>query len=293
VLASSAIVVVVYHGGNGRADVCDEIHRNLKRLIQILGPDFIVMMEAYFDESGTHEGSPVMCVVGYLFTAEQALHLDREWAATLDQFGLDHFHAADCAHGVGPFSALNREQRRDLIIKLVGIIKRRMEIGIAVSVSETDFGKTAPPKWEKAGPYSLAALHVLAGVVSWAHKRDYTGKISYFFEAGHKHQRVTNTAIEWLTQKGSDYLRYHSHTFAGKKELRPLQAADLLAYEWQKELRRINVVEAKRRPMRRSLESLLEQSHITQHFGVEDLYKSSTQGHAALGDRMIRFDLIE
>jgi len=233
-----------------------------------------------------------MCVAGYLFTAEQALHLDREWGEALAQFGLTHFHAADCAHRVGEFSALDQKQTKELTVKLVGIIKRRIEIGIADSISETDFGSIDPPRWVRGGPYLFAALQVLGGVVSWAEKYSYTGKISYFFEAGHKHQSVTNRAIDMVRAKGSGYLRYHSHTFAGKSDLRPLQAADLLAYEWQKELRRRNMPPVKR-SMRRALESLLDRSHITQHFGAEDLHSAFTDGFGSLGDRLRQFDVVE
>src|SRR5689334_5463867 len=43
-------------------------------------------MMAYFDKSGTHDGSPVMCVAGYLLSAEQSFRLDREWAECLREF---------------------------------------------------------------------------------------------------------------------------------------------------------------------------------------------------------------
>src|ERR1035438_3878625 len=224
-----------------------------------------MMMEAYFDESGTHAGSPVMCVAGYLLSAEQALHLDREWAETLTEFGVSCFHMADCAHSVDEFIGLDPRKRKDLLVRLIGIIKRRVEIGIAVSISETDFGRIDAPKWKRGGPYSLAALQVLAAVVSWADRYSYKGKISYFFESGHKHQSHTNKAIDMLRARdqegGVNYLRYHSHTFAGKCDLRPLQAADLLAYEWQKELRRLNMP-SNQKTMRQSLQSLLEKTHI-------------------------------
>jgi hypothetical protein len=251
-------------------------------------------MAAYFDESGTHENSPVMCVAGYLFSAEQAQHLHREWGETLGNFKLSHFHAVDCAHGVREFKNLDKKQRVELTTKLIGIIKRRMELGIAVSISDTDFGRVAAPKWERGGPYLLAALQVLSGVVAWADKYSYSGEIAYFFEAGHKHQSQTNKAIKMVKARDStsDYLHYLSHTFAGKRDVLPLQAADLLAYEWAKELRRRNMPPV-RRAMRTSLDSLLEQPHMTQHFSAHDLYLASTQGHAALGERMRHFYHVE
>jgi hypothetical protein len=139
----------------------DEKHENLKRICEILKPDLVaMMMEAYFDESGTHAGSPVMCVAGYLLSEEQALHLDREWAETLTEFGVSCFHMADCAHSVEEFIGMDPRKRKDLLVRLIGIINRRVEIGIAVSISETDFGRIDAPKWKRGGPYSLAALQV-------------------------------------------------------------------------------------------------------------------------------------
>jgi hypothetical protein len=276
--------------------VCDEVHRNLERLIENLKPDIVMMMAAYFDESGTHAGSPVMWVAGYLFTAENALQLDREWAETLTEFGVSCFHMADCAHGVRMFSNLDGQKRKELLIRLVGIIKRRMEIGIAVSISETDFGRIDAPHWQRGGPYTLAALQALAAVVAWADTYSYAGKISYFFEAGHEHESLTNKAIDLLRKRdqvrGASYLRYHSHTFAGKCDLRPLQTADLLAYEWQKELRRINMPPTPR-PMRRSLESLLERTHITQHLTARDLEEAFSKGFDAVIGRIIKFNVVE
>jgi len=91
---------------------------------------------------------------------------------------------------------------------------------------------------------------------------------------------------------GASYLRYHSHRFAAKCNLRPLQAADLLAYEWQKELRRINMP-SKQKHMRRSLESVLERRHIAQHMSAYDLNEAFTKGFDAVVDRMIKFDIVE
>jgi hypothetical protein len=89
---------------------------------------------------------------------------------------------------------------------------------------------------------------------------------------------------------GVNYLRYHSHTFAGKCDLRPLQAADLLAYEWQKELRRLNMP-SKQKTMRRSFQSLLEKTHITMHLTATDLNEAFTKGFGSVIGRMLKFQV--
>lgn len=44
----------------------------------------MAVMEAYFDESGTHDGSSSLCVAGYLFEKENATALGIEWQKMLE-----------------------------------------------------------------------------------------------------------------------------------------------------------------------------------------------------------------
>lgn len=253
------------------------------------------MMEAYVDESGTDAASPVMCIAGYLFDASQAAHLDREWSDALKEFNLPHFHAVDCAHGVREFSNLDPRQRIQLVIKLTGIIRRRATIGIAVSVSDTDFGQTPAPIWERGGPYVLCAAQVLMAVIAWADKREYHGKISYVFEKGHRHRALTDMVIKEICGDIAELegLRCHSHAFAAKPEMRPLQAADLLAYEWTKEMKRLNCTPPASRAMRRSLETLLDVPHYQQHFGATQIYEMFQHDRNALLRHMRAFTEVE
>ena len=57
-------------------------------------------------------------------------------------------------------------------------------------------------------------MQVLAGIVGWADKREYAGKISYFFENGHHHQSLTNAAIDDLSASsmGKQAMQCHSRT---------------------------------------------------------------------------------
>jgi hypothetical protein len=95
-----------------------------------------------------------------------------------------------------------------------------------------------------------------------------------------------------LKGKGSAYLGYHSHTFIGKHDAQGIQAADLLAYEWYKELIRLNLDNPKGRPMRRSLERLLHRTHITQHFTAEELHLLATEPSEVLAEKVRRFNRI-
>jgi Protein of unknown function (DUF3800) len=270
----------------------DDAARWLSDFVAIATPDFVMMVNAYFDESGTHVNSSVACVAGYLYEAEQALILDCEWREALAQFGLTHFHAVDCTHARKEFVGLAPRDRDELVSRLIGIIRRRMAVGIAVSLSDSDFGAVDLGDWRFDGAYPLCAMWVLAGVVAWAEKHQYSGKISYFFEKGHRHQTQTQSAIDMLHARpsGERYLRFHSVTFAGKKDIRPLQTADVLAYEWYRELKRLNEPPAgKPRVMRKALEGLLQSPHMQYHFSARDVAQFLEKGGAALSQR---FDFV-
>lgn len=233
------------------------------------------MMEAYFDESGTHDGSPVVCVAGYLLSTEQARHLNREWASTLAEFGVTHFHATDCGNRRGEFKRLTQAQSIELTKRIIGIIKRRIEVGFAVTISDTDFNQITPPTWEKGGPYMLGVMYALAGVSAWADANNYQGEISYFFEKGDKHELAAYAAIQELAHQpvGKHGLRHNSHAFIPKLGNGPIQAADVLAYEWFREISRINDP-ANTRPSRLSFDNLLAYpGYYTAHISASDLVK--------------------
>ena len=71
----------------------------------------MAILYCYFDESGSHEGSEVLCVAGYIYQKEDCLNLDWQWKEVLDQYGLPHFRMVDCAHGNGPFAKLSKDDR--------------------------------------------------------------------------------------------------------------------------------------------------------------------------------------
>lgn len=233
-----------------------------------LGADAAMMIRAYFDESGTHAGSPLTCVAGYLFQDRDARLLDKAWKKVLDEAGLKRFHMRDCAHGSGEFRKIPKSERIAIEKKLIAAIKKRATIGIVVSVCESDFLAINEPN---GSPYVLCLLWCLAGVSSWVHKHQYEGKISYFFEAGHDRQGLAHRAM--LSLNDNPNLKkgccYHSHVFIGKDDARPIQAADLLAWQWQAEWK--NRFGEKKRPRRADLVSLLKAPHIASHLDASNL----------------------
>ena len=169
------------------------------RLIEIVLPQggMTAMMEAYFDESGTHHGSPVMSLAGYLFEADQCRLLTRDWARTLAEYNLPYFRMSECANGTGEFANLSMAQRIAAEKSMINHIKTRMTFGFAVSMSEQEFNRMAPNRFVEVfgDSYTACTIPAMASVGYWARKRDYRGKIAYFFESGHAQMGEVGEAI--------------------------------------------------------------------------------------------------
>lgn len=156
-------------------------------------------IHAFFDESGTHAGSEVMCVAGYLFNNEQLLRFNDEWSGALARYNLRAFHMTDCAQGRGEFLALTPKDRNDLARHLIGIIRRRIRIGIAVSVIPREFAEFAG-RFGRDGAYLICLQWCLCGVAAWVARYSVRGRIRFVFESGHSRQGKPTNRLHVLSR---------------------------------------------------------------------------------------------
>ena len=89
-------------------------------------------------------------------------------------------------------------------------------------------------------PYTFGAKFCLAGVRRCLDRKRVDGEYAYFFESGHRSFAEANDLMNRLynNAKTRKAHRYSSHTFIGKNKSTPLQAADLLAWQWYTDMRR-------------------------------------------------------
>jgi Protein of unknown function (DUF3800) len=224
------------------------------------GRGLLCMLQAYYDESGTHAGSPILCVAGFMFTADQCLAFEKEWAAALDASGIKVFHTVDYAHSKGEFASKGRRPEYDDLYKtLLGLALKHTAKGTAYLVSETIFNRVKPPgyteRWGNA--YAVCALLCIAEFGRWCHKNHPTEKIAHVFESGVANAGSAGRLMNLISQYQElrETYCHYSHTFVSKKDAIPLQVADILAYEIYKEefAKRQG---PGRRPVRKSLLSL-------------------------------------
>ena len=103
-------------------------------------------------------------------------------------------------------------------------------------------------------------------------------------------QSRANKAIGWLRDNLKEEYKnkFHSYVFIPKEEAMALQAADLLAWEWRKEL--LNAMGSNRRPQRLSLQNILGAPHAYCHFSSDHMNGLSS---GATDRDLVRFHPLE
>jgi hypothetical protein len=215
------------------------------------GGTAVLLHHVYLDESGTHEGSPVMAVAGYVFKSVQAHRFSREWGRALERFKLPYAHMTDCATGNGAYKDMSLEDRIQTEKTLIPLIRNRSAVGFSIAVRPGYYEEKMRGHIFPVSPYSFCLITCVHAISQWAYQNG-ADKVSYFFEAGHRHQNEANTIMGHI--HGSSAFGYVSHAFIDKKFALPLQAADMLAWQSAHFLKRRG---EGHKPMRKDFKALV------------------------------------
>jgi hypothetical protein len=135
----------------------------------------LAFAHAYFDESGTGDDSPFLCVAGYVFANENALAIEPEWKAMLGRYGLPYFHMSECNQHSGIYAHLTEAQCIQAATEAIALTKKYAARGVAISFDNKAFDALPPqPIWTDR--YSFLCSQVMYGVVKWADATGYTGR---------------------------------------------------------------------------------------------------------------------
>ncbi len=228
----------------------------------------LMVLAAYFDESGTHRDSPVVAVGGFLSTAERWVTFEEEWRTVLRSNHLEYFHMTDFENRRGPYSGWLDKQREHVIKRLCGIINRSIIGGFSTAVVKDAYEVVDAQARSLLGtPYSFCAEWCLIMVYRQLTKARNKDRVAYFFESGCR-------GLERLLQQNQidQWRAAHqvlSLSFGNKKDFLPLQAADILAYETTKQS--VRHVGLDSRPRRLLMENLLRKnSYFGEMFRTAD-----------------------
>jgi hypothetical protein len=175
-----------------------------------------------------------------MFEKERCKDLDLAWKEVLDPFELPYFHMVDCAPGNPPFDKLSRDQRVAVETEMIALIRSHALFGAAVAINENDFYEFFPAPSPMGDAYSYCCWLILAGISGWIRRNYFDGKIGYFFEAGHKYQPQANALMARIFNHPDlrHEHRYATHAFVTKEGARPIQTADILAWQHASDIKK-------------------------------------------------------
>ena len=213
----------------------------------------LMVIGAYFDESGTHASADVCTVGGFYATHEQwePFEVLRE---QLEDAGVSSYHAADLESLRGEFQHLTREEKVRLQKSFVSCLHAVAPHGVVAGITASEFGSNDALRGLVATPYTLCAMRCVLEVVDRAVERGITEPIDFVFDRGGQGKGELLTYMQALA---CEHPLVQHIFFSDKTTLLPLQAADFIAYEAMKHFQN-RVIGGARRPIRRSFDAILD-----------------------------------
>ncbi|MBV8570107.1 MAG: DUF3800 domain-containing protein [Acidobacteriaceae bacterium] len=220
------------------------------------------MFASYFDESGTHN-KRFLVVAGYTAEVDRWANFSHRWNSILVEHGLSHFHAKEFRQAKSKIYAhLSQQDKNGALSALVSIIAETAIFGSLVILSPHHYDLLTTPKFRShfGTSFGVAAAGIAACSVARLQEfRPGNHRLGIFFEQGHKNitqaldlirfrkeelEELDTTGFDrvlihpnahWSTHPPDDPLRTHTVKIGamgigGKRDMPPLQAADLLAY---------------------------------------------------------------
>ena len=176
-----------------------------------------------------------------------------------------------CNANQAPFDRLTERDCIAVASEAIRLVNKYAAIGYSVTVDQDAFDKIVTKDGFVSTPYELCAWVCLIAARTEIDKFLEPGPMSFFFESGFKDQKVANRMMKNIfgAPQLRSFYRYKQHAFVDKKKVRPIQAADLLAWQWYKHGTR--VAKGITKPRGDLAELSRGTPHYTVHFSAERL----------------------
>jgi hypothetical protein len=207
--------------------------------------DFVAVLTAYFDESGTDVTKPAVSVGCYIATQAQWKCFNRDWQWLLNWSGIEsYFHRTDQE------SFWLHEETKDWDRdKLIAVYQAQHAFihaytlkGFAGTVIKTEYDEAivGVDRHAVGDAYEFCLRHCLAAIARFLVDRP-NDEILYVIESGADEENHLSRAFELFLadpecKKMFRLKQRDSWAFVSKEKAIPLQAADALAFEVAKEM---------------------------------------------------------
>jgi hypothetical protein len=238
-----------------------------------------MIFTCYFDESGTHGGSPVSAMGGFIADARQWRKYGKRTSRLFQRYGVTRYHAIDVRRGHGAFKGWRVDRKVEFVDEFQHILNETLPTGLVVFIRDDDYRYYRGLQWpKKARPDSKYTLMMRACL---AHTIGSVGhlasaiepRLHVVLEAGHKNAEDAVRSYEWAKSKiGPTHRALSGLTFATKDECLPLAAADHLSYfAWGDKVGQKPLGDAKGRPLK-------SEASFRHQIGFLDMDRSHLEG---------------
>lgn len=214
------------------------------------------MLKAFIDDSGSDALSTWYVLAGYLGTVEDWDSFDAQWDDVLNappRVALrepphsGYFHSADAERlsRYGLWAGISRDQRNAKIDALIDVIGRCTRRAICARMRRSDYNELVkgkiPEMWDS--PYYFLYTTVIGAAINIERIDGHGDDIEFIFDLDEQHEEKSKAMIPALLNMKCTWGSLANVSRKNDKEFKPLQAADLLA--WQ--IRRFFCVDERRR----------------------------------------------
>jgi hypothetical protein len=230
-------------------DYCAYSH--YAEMLERSGTDWLVVMfEAYLDDSGTHRESDLAIAACYISTKRGWTDFVTEWDHARFQEGFDAFHMAHFMapnkQGEEPWCHWDDAKKRHVYSRLAKIVNTNKRIGIAAVVPKQAYDTVPENIREIFGKdhYTFAVRTCMNRIWDWREKYSIGLPIQYIFDwemQGSQKRKEIEHIFDSMHEswKGKFGVEETGYSFQHKEKFKPLQAADILAWQMNNHMRKI------------------------------------------------------
>jgi hypothetical protein len=197
----------------------------------------VALFGAFFDDSGTHQGSPVTVIGGLLGNEMQWENFAPAWEAQVAEPlpgkpRLEKgFHLTDCRAGKGEFASYNQAERDRITYLFRQIILRHQLVSFAAVVNRKAWDEIVTGKLAAAlgDPLQMCFVKCVDMVIDILRTNHISEGVFFFFDQGTKSE-LKKWADLYVSQN-ERYPEIDGMAFAPVGKLVPLQGADMIATE--------------------------------------------------------------
>jgi Protein of unknown function (DUF3800) len=192
------------------------------------------LLKAFFDDSGTHDRSDVVVMGGVIAPDESRAALEPKWQDVLDKFGIEKMHMSHCERRWGEFKHKERVERDEIIERFSDLICETGGRLLASAVSRKVWDSVTA----KVPTLGLAFKEPIDFLFNTCMRRalesrrvsaDGPEQVEVIFDTRDKNIRFWRDLASRYERNFPS--RLVGYSFGQMANSKPLQAADMVAYE--------------------------------------------------------------